>query len=122
MDKQMFWQCCQPTQTQHYKADKWQTYKYSYPFNLFGGMADLRYNCLKMLQNWHDLVEYDADIKRRWGTRGAGILQSEEIQKEAEEQVEAEKKVFDEKWQHELQYHARQKAGETGWKWADENE
>ena len=49
MDKTMFSQCCQPQQTQHYKAVKWQTSKNSCPFNLFGGMADLRYNWLKML-------------------------------------------------------------------------
>ena len=88
-------------------------------FNLFGGMADLRYNCLKMLQNWHELVAYDADIKKRWGTRHAGILESEEIQREAEERVEAEQYIFNTDWQKELKHIAEQKAQASGWRWAD---
>ena len=48
------------------------------------------------------------------------LLESEEIQKEAEERVEAEQYIFNTDWQKELKYIAEQKAQSSGWRWADE--
>ena len=116
----MFTLCCQPEQAQYYKPEKWQKYRNTFPFVLFSGMADLRYNCLKMLQNWHDLVAYDEEVRKNWGYTQEGRLDSAQIQKDAEEKIEAEKYNFHQDWQTELKHAATERAQASNWKWGDE--
>ena len=120
MDQAMFTLCCQPEQAQYYKPEKWQKYRNTFPFVLFSGMADLRYNCLKMLQNWHDLVAHDEEVRKNWGYTQEGRLDSAQIQKDAEEKIEAEKYNFHQDWQTELKHAATERAQASNWKWGDE--
>ena len=80
-------------------------------------MSDLRFSCLKMLQNWQDLEEYDREIRSKWGTRAEGMLSLEQIEKEAEDKLAASGQTFNEQWQGELKHYSREIATKAGYDW-----